>query len=1045
MRKKSWLLYYLFLLSTILLAGAAYSQTFKVSGTVVNKSGVPIDGVSVRVQGKSTGAITNVDGLFSITAKPGDVLVFSAVNYKDVMVKLGKTNDHLAINMENRESSLDEVVVTGYSRVNKTQFTGAASVISAKAVNEVPVGAFDQALQGHAPGLLVNSGSGQPGTSANVTIRGVRSIQGAGAQPLYVIDGVPVAAQDFQTLNPDDFESLTVLKDASAAALYGARGGTGVIVITTKRGKAGKTTITARSQLGFTEAPNFSRLNLMNTKEMLGYEERMGQILGSATTPNTPGWIYSKNNPTYATLSPAQQSRYDFMLDSIGKINSDWSKILYRKGFSQMHEISVNGGNDNTKIYLSAGVFDQKGIDLKAALRRYTTRFNIDHTTGNLSISWNNLIGYSVTNLSEGEALGNSARNPFQMTYRAKTYENPYKPDGTLNYGANTTLALKQIANVLEGIENSSLVQKQLKINSGLTLAYKILPSLTAKNVFGIDYSSNVWQRYINPASYVGSTQPFQSGIDVEAYNSVAQLINTSSLTFAKRINNVHDLEVGAYFEAVRGYGKGLGFTLYNLDPRLSQTGQGAGPLPTNGASTYPQNATSAKSGFGIRSFFGLARYTYNDKYTLSANIRRDGTSRIVNISNREITTWSVGGIWNAIKENFMQQQHVLSDLKVRASYGVVPNIGSIPTSSYVVLGTSANNWVTVTNYQGPQVPSFGTNQYAGSPLTGLAPTSPGNPNLKIENVQEADLGVDFALLHNRIRVTVDAYHNKTVDLFVNQPLSGTTGFSSLSINAGTMVNKGFEFTVSGDVIKNNDMTLTIGLNHAINNNKITDLGSVSEYPLGTFLIKKGLPYGTHYTPHYLGADPQTGMPKFETATGITNDAASAPQYAKFGTYLPKHVGGINLDFTYKGFSIGALFSYQFDVVRSNNIRNWITRGTPGYQASVNGSRELLTNQWRKPGDNAFYQSPAYDRGFTSSDLENARFLRFRNLNVGYQFSNVKFSGKTIFKSIRVYVQGQNLAVWSPWHGLDPEDDNNISLNEYPNPRTFVGGIDITL
>lgn len=213
---------------------------------------------------------------------------------------------------------------------------------------------------------------------------------------------------------------------------------------------------------------------------------------------------------------------------------------------------------------------------------------------------------------------------------------------------------------------------------------------------------------------------------------------------------------------------------------------------------------------------------------------------------------------------------------------------------------------------------------------------------------------------------------------------------------------------------------------------------------MGTFIIKKGLPYGTHYTYNYLGADPATGAPRFETQDGgETTDLAKAGQFDKFGTYLPKHIGGFTAEVNYKGFTIDALFSYQFDVVRSNNTRNWITRGTPGYHASVNASRELLTDQWQKPGDNAFYQHYTFDRGFTSSDLEDAKFLRFRNLRVAYQIPALNLGGTSIIKGARFYVQAQNLAIWSPWRGVDPEDNNNISLNEYPNPKMFVTGIDI--
>jgi hypothetical protein len=258
------------------------------------------------------------------------------------------------------------------------------------------------------------------------------------------------------------------------------------------------------------------------------------------------------------------------------------------------------------------------------------------------------------------------------------------------------------------------------------------------------------------------------------------------------------------------------------------------------------------------------------------------------------------------------------------------------------------------------------------------------------------------------------------------------------------MTNKGVEFQGAVDAVKTRDLTFTLGVNHSINKNNIESLGAVNEYYLGTFLIKVGLPYGSHYSYNYLGADPATGRPLFETLDGgTTTETAKAGQFAKFGTFLPKHVGGFTSDLTYKGFSVSALFSYQFDVVRSNNQKNWLYNGTTGFVGSVNAKRELLTQQWQKPGDQAFIHSPLYDRGFTSTDLEDASFLRFRNLTVAYQIPKIQISGTQIIKGARFYIQGQNLAIWSPWTGLDPEDSNNISLNEYPNPKMFVAGLDI--
>jgi len=1011
-----------------------------VTGTIKDEKGVPLPNVSVIVKGTKVGTITKADGTYSINI-PSDAkqLEFTSTGFNSQTVSIGqKTSFSIVLNTTSR--NLEEVIVTGYSREKKSQFTGAATVLSPKAIETVPVGAFDQAFQGRVPGMQVNSGSGQPGASANITIRGIQSISGAGAQPLFIVDGVPLPASDMATINPNDFESLTILKDAGAAALYGARGGLGVIVITTKRGKSGQANFTYRTQVGYTQAPNPSKFDMMNTAQMLEYEQRLG-LAGQASTG--PGWVYSKLNPGYATQTATEQARRDRLLDSFSNINSNYYDILFRQGLSQTHEINVSGGAGNSRYFLSVGLFDQKGVDSKSRLKRYTTRFNLDNTIGKLSIQFNNAVGFSITDVNEGSWYGNSPRNPFQIVWRAKTYENPYAANGSIIYGASTATVPKQIGNTLEGSQNSTWTDKQIKINSGLTLAYKLLPYLTVKNVLGIDVSSQFAQRSINANSYVGSLQTFQSGYDAESYRAVAQLINTTSAVFSKKFDR-HEVEAGAYFEAVRGYQKGLGFTLFNLDPRLNQTGQGAGALATGGATTMAQNASSAKSGYGIRSYFGSARYTYNNKYTVTGSVRRDGTSRILNEENKQITTWAAGFIWDAIKESFLNNVSLITDMKLRGSYGSVPNIGSIATGTY---GVSGGGIYGVTNYLGPQLPTFGTTTgFAGSTITGVVPTSTGNPNLKIESIEKSNIGVDFALWRNRARFTIDIYRNITKNLFVSQPLPATSGFggSSLPINAGKMSNKGIEFSASVDVVKSADFDLTFGLNHSININKIDDLGLVNEYPTGTSIIRKGVSFGSHYAQNYLGADPATGRPTYEKADGTTTtNVNEAGFFAKFGTYLPKHVGGFTTDIRYQRFAVSALFSYQMKVTRYNNTENWTTRGTPGYQNAVNGNTKLLTDQWQKPGDIKFYQAPAYDRGFTSADVQDAKFLRFRNLNISYQIPELQLKGVKLIKSAKFYVQGQNLFIWSPWRGLDPEDDNNISLNEFPNPRAVVVGIDI--
>lgn len=1003
--------------------------------------GSAVAGATVSVVSSSNSTQTDVDGNYSIQAPESGVISVSYLGFISQRVNI---NGQSVVNVAlvTNESALEEVVVTGYGEVRKSDFAGSVSVVSNKEVENRPVANITQNLQGRVPGLLANSGSGQPGSRANVIIRGIKSIQGAGTQPLYIVDGVPMSDNALANMNPNDIENLTVLKDASAAALYGARGGTGVIVITTKQGKKGTSDVTVRSQLGFTSPPNFDRLNLMSTSELLDYEERVGLITNSsnAAFSNVPGWFYSRRNPANANLSEATLANYDRLLDSTRNINTNLRDLLFQTGLSQTYEVNFRGGGDNITYFASVGYYDQDGIDKTSDFKRYSSRYNLNYTKGKFNAQWNTNLTYSTTRRAIGDSYGNSPLNPFQMIYRARPYDNPYLADGSLNFGAGgTNLNLKNLANLIETQENVRWNESKWRINTGLNLSFKITDDLTLRNVLGVDADNSLYEYYVNPDSYRGSLQTYTSGFAREATLINAQLINTTSLTYNKTFNEKHNLNAAAYFEGLRTYNKGNGFLLYNLNKSLPWTGQGANPLPTNGAATMAQNARSARSGYGIRSYFFDARYSYDDRYSINANVRRDGTSRIANIENREITTWSASAAWNAINESFLKDQTFITDLKFRGSYGINPNIGSIAvnTTIYDVYGFS------VPNYLSSQLPGYSATSYPGSTVAGLYPTSPGNPNLRIENVAKANVGFDIALL-NRINLSMDFYKEETKDLFVSQPLSNTTGFNNMPVNAGRMSNKGIEALLSGTVLKSPDYEMRLGWQHAINVNNIDDLGSVTEYESGTFIIRKGLPYGSHYTYNYLGADPETGRPMYYAQDGqtIVYTQSEAGRFADFGTYLPKHVGGINIDLRYKRLSVSGLFSYQFDVVRSNNVRNWITDGTRGYVGAVTPSREMLTEQWQQAGDQKFYQSPVYTRGFTSSDLQNAKFLRFRELNVVYSLPELNIGGKTIVKNTSLYFNAYNLAIWSPWNGTDPEDDNNISLVEYPNPRMFVFGVD---
>jgi TonB-linked SusC/RagA family outer membrane protein len=1025
------------LMAVCLLAGSSlWAQNRTISGKVTSaEDGTSLPGVNVVIKGTAVGSVTDADGEYTFSVPPdATTLVFSFMGLQTVEEAIG-SRSVVDIKMQHDARQLTEIVVTETGYTQERKFIGSAVVLTKEISENVPMASIDQSLQGRAAGVLVNSGSGQPGSNATVRIRGVSSISGAGAQPLYVIDGVPVLGA-LVAINSNDIESQTILKDGSTGALYGARGANGVIVINTKKGSPGERLFEYRTQVGVSVQPKPTHFSMMNTEQTLQYEEMVGAAGFGITGP---GWVYSPNHPSYAIQSEPEKARRDELLAGFRNNNHDYADLLFRKGVSTTNELALRGGTESSKYYASFNAFNQDGFAEGSDFKRYTGRINLDQRIDKLTFNLMSTVVSSETNSSVGDWVGNSPGNPFQIVWRAKPYEAIYKDDGSTDFGASSALAPRNIANILERQDNSIYRQRDLRILGAAGLKFEIMKGLNVRNNFGVDLNYSQGMYSINPDSYIGSLQTNNSGFHTEALRTATQIVNTTSLNFAHVVNTIHEVEAGVYFEAIKVTNNGFGYSLQNLDKRLSETGQGAGNIPvTTGQTNYPQTASGAKSKAGIRSYFATTRYTYADKYTVNFNARMDGTSRILNENNKEVFTWSAGLGWDVTNEEFMKGQSTITELKARATYGKVPNIGSISTSNYALSGA----FFTVPNYLGPQLPTITSSTFSGSITPGQVPATPGNPHLKIETVKKYNLGIDVAFF-NKARLVVDAYKNITEDLFVNYPLGATTGFggTSLPVNAGQMTNKGIETTILADLYKKGDWSVEASWNHAINDNNIDDLGAVDEYPTGTFLIREGLPYGSHYTYDYVGADVQTGMPIYRKADGTTtNSQADAGQVATFGTFIPKHIGGVSLSAKYKKITVSTLFTYQFDVVRSNNVWSWVTRGIPGYSNAVNQSTVLLTEQWMQPGDEKYYQSPQYDRGFTSSDLMDAKFLRFRELTIAYTLPKIKY-----FKSIRVYGRAQNLKIWSPWRGLDPEDDNNISLNEYPNPRMFVFGLDFSL
>lgn len=984
-----------------------------IKGKVTGPDNTPLAGVSVLVPGTSIGALTKAGGEYSIQVpENAKTLAFSLVGYLEQQVPI---NDQQTVHVVLKLSAvnLNEVVVTGYTNYSRNRSVSAATTVGGDKINDVPVATFEQALQGRVPGLAVSAVSGQPGTSANVVLRGVGSI-GGNNSVLYVMDGVPIEAGFFQSLNPGDIESVTILKDASAKALYGSRGSNGVIVITTKKGKAGKLSVEYRSQYGISTLTS-TKFRMMNSAERKLFEEGIGVETGAEAGPF---WTYSKLNPEYATKTPAEQQEADHIVDSLLKVNTDWRDLFMRDGHFMEQQVSASGGNQNIRFYTSLNYFDQQGLVKVSGLKRYTLKNNLDFSYGRLTANVNLNIGYSRSSYIQAEGT-TSGNNPLSAVYYALPYEYPYAPDGKLvttgDGAAYPVLDLREGSDAYERMLNTSNKQDQLKTVLGMSVSYALAKGLTAKTRLGIDYRDQTSEQWINPDSYAGRrVSNGRLGSFGEGLVRRLSLVSTSGLTYNTIFAEDHDLEVSGLFEYLSNHFRSFGYTGYGLNERLPGSFAGVGD-----PATFIPDLNGSRTQNAMASWIGLLRYTYLNKYTLNASYRYDGSSTLPK-TNRWHGFYSAGVSWEAKKERFLENVDAISNLRLRASYG-----------------TTASPFPGDFTY----LPAYGSASYGGN--SAIIPVQPGNPDYDWEYAKELNIGFDLGLVNNRIRLTSEFYNRVTSNLFIDKPLSATSGFESLSISAGKMRNRGVEIDLQGDVIKNKRLVWTVGGNMAYNKNVVLDLGGSNEFEYQyTGIIRVGLPYGSHYAPKWAGVNPANGDPQYYTPGGqITTDYNAATlSVAEFGTYIPVITGGFNTGVTWKDLSFNALFTFTAKVDRYNNEDYY--NENPSFITS-NQSTRLLYDRWKKPGDNAILPRIDARRSYTSRDIQDASYVRLRNVNIGYNIPQSVIGKWKAISGLQINLQAQNLLTWTKWRGFDPENGNEYARFSYPTPRTFVVGLNV--
>ncbi|WP_430815940.1 SusC/RagA family TonB-linked outer membrane protein [Carboxylicivirga sp. RSCT41] len=1017
---------YLMMLLLFMCIGVLQAQIHQITGVVTGKEdGLSVPGVSVVVKGTTIGTVTNIDGIYHLEIpEESEVLVFSFVGMQMQEVTI-QGRSKIDVVMETESIGVEEVVVSAYGTKGKVGLKGAISTVDAKELEQVPIASFDQMLQGKAAGLHIVTGSGQPGSGdTKVRVRGNGSIM-ASNDPLYVVDGVPIESGVFASLNANDFESVAVLKDASSTAIYGSRASNGVILITTKRGKQGATQVNYRHQSGLSFKTR-EKFDMMNTEEKLWFEE---------VAQKGPGWEFSPLNPNYATLNPEAKAAQDAELARLRGIETNWQDYMFRTGKTMSNEVNMSGGNEKTRFYVSYQNYFQEGLSDRSDITRNSGRLNLDHQISDkIKVGIITSLGQSKINAIESEG-GIALNNPFAAVYLANPWENPDDADGsyiTGNYKYNNPYLTEEEnkryaaynntgANVLDLMSHSTRKQEETKFVSAFNVSWDILPYLTAKTQYGIDYRHSLRERWVDPESHAsslaGEGDVYRDGSISEDFSRRTETTFANTLDFKKMLGDMHLLSAVIGSEYVKRDYFGFGMTGYGLEPKLPETPFAI--TPGTNTNNYIPDVSGYKAERAMFSLFSMFNYTYNDRYTLSASLRRDGSSAFGE-NNKYGIFYSVGLTYDITRESFMTGLDWINNLKFRISYGTNGNQAGLGHYEHMTLWTNS---------------SYAT--YAGYILS-----QTGDPNIKWEVANKFNAGFDYNLFANRLHGALDVYNDITSDLFIEQTFSVWDGVigNKKTTNAGKMRNRGIELGINYDLIRQRNLTWSIGTTLSYNDNEILDLGQVSEFEWGTSIIREGLPLGSHYLVKWAGVNPATGEAMYYTIDGdITNNYSADDNIAEFGTSEPPFFGGFNTALSYKGLEIMADFSFAQGFSRFNNQKFF--QENPNF-AQFNQSTAML-NVWRQPGDITDIQGVHSQRNFSSKDIEDASYIRFRNLTVAYNFPKNLLNRVGIIKGLRVYAQGQNLYTWTKWTGFDPEDSNNIAQYEYPTPRTVSFGLDV--
>jgi TonB-linked SusC/RagA family outer membrane protein len=1026
--KKVLLLAMFCLLSTWM---SVYGQSVQITGKVTTDGdSSPLPGATVQVKGSTVGTQTDADGNYTISAPSStSVIVFSFVGMTAQEVTVG-SQSVIDVKMLSDTRSLSEVVVTGFGSQIKRDLTGNIAQVKGTEIQNMPVASVDAALQGRAAGVYVNSGSGKLGQAINVRIRGNSSIS-ASSQPLYVVDGMPITTSDqsnsdggatnpLSDINSNDIESIEILKDASAGAIYGSRAANGVVLITTKRGKAGKTNVSINYQLGTSEATR--RVKFLNAEQYVKFytaaalnSDRLDEIDPSDPESSTSYFLDRLDLYSLGTANTPQQRDYA------------WQDQAFNKGAMQQLDFQLNGGSEKTKFFLSGQYLDQKGTIIGNKLDRLSTRMNLDHQAYNwLQVGLSMGLARTVNKRLPGD---NSFSNPLQMA--ALTPLTPFTdPETGLPIGTPPgDVNLPLYFNPMISINYASFTATSFR---NLTNAYaqiNLLPSLKFRSELGIDLLNQ------NEESYY----------QTQNIRNIDQATNGLGENFGTFVTNYNTNNFFTYDKAfdIHAFSATLGMSYQQSQTKISST-EGT-QFPSNSYKKIASAATksdgsSSETNYRFLSYFLRLNYKFSDKYLLAASARIDGSSRF-GANSRYGFFPSVSAGWVLTEESFLKNNNTLSFLKLRGSYGTTGNseIGDFPQ-----LGLFS-----------------GDAGYSGS--AGQRPSQLANPNLKWETTNQADFGLDFGLFNNRINGEIDYYVKKTNGLLLEVNVPATSGFSVQVANVGKLENKGIEFVLNTQNIVG-AFKWSTSLNVANNKNKVTDIQKqVIEGGIRSMSrVMEGQPVGVFYTVEYAGVDKENGDALFYRNTeengNIDRSTVSSYNSARrvvAGNPNPKLVGGITNTFSYKGFDLNVFFNG----VAGNKINFYGV----GQYSSANGIYEDnqtadQMNSWTPENTDTdvpearFYQGNGNQA--STRYIYDGSYLRLRSMTLGYNLPS-SVVNRLKMDRIRLYVSAMNLATITNYKGWDPEvntddlsaRDTKFALgNDFytaPQPRTLLIGVNI--